>query len=88
MVAYDYVIMNSGYVHIIKQQYVDELREKLRKYNIFTIGRYGGWTYNSMEVAQFNRVQFDAVRSESGLNRFIMAPIKWIVAIANTVLLS
>lgn len=49
MVAYDYVIMNPGYVHIIKQQYVDELREKLRKYNIFTLGRYGGWTYNSME---------------------------------------
>ena len=49
MVAYDYVIMNPGYVHIIKQQYVDELREKLKKYNIFTLGRYGGWTYNSME---------------------------------------
>lgn len=49
VIAYDYVIMNPGYVHIKNQQYVDELREKLRKYNIFTLGRYGGWTYNSME---------------------------------------
>ena len=26
----------------------------------------------------FNRVQFEAVRSEAGLNRFIMTPTKWI----------
>ena len=26
----------------------------------------------------FNRVQFEAVRSEAGLNRFVMTPTKWI----------
>lgn len=26
----------------------------------------------------FNRVQFDAVKSEAGLNRFVMTPTKWI----------
>ena len=26
----------------------------------------------------FNRVQFGAVRSEAGLNRFVMIPTKWI----------
>ena len=49
VVAYDYVIMDPAYVHIVNQQYIDELREKLKENNIFTVGRYGGWTYNSME---------------------------------------
>ncbi len=26
----------------------------------------------------FNRVQFEAVRSEAGLSRFVMTPTKWI----------
>ena len=26
----------------------------------------------------FNRVQFEAVRNEAGLNRFVMTPTKWI----------
>ena len=26
----------------------------------------------------FNRVQFEAVKNEAGLNRFVMTPIKWI----------
>lgn len=41
--------MDPAYVHIVNQQYIDELREKLKENNIFTVGRYGGWTYNSME---------------------------------------
>ena len=49
VVAYDYVIMDPAYVHIVNQQYIDELRKKLKENNIFTVGRYGGWTYNSME---------------------------------------
>ena len=28
--------------------------------------------------SDFNRVQFEAVRSETGLNRFVMTPTKWI----------
>ncbi len=26
----------------------------------------------------FNRVQFEAVKNEAGLNRFVMTPTKWI----------
>ena len=28
--------------------------------------------------SDFNRVQFEAIRSEAGLNRFVMTPTKWI----------
>ena len=31
-----------------------------------------------MRNPDFNRVQFEAVRSEAGLNRFVMTPTKWI----------
>ena len=30
------------------------------------------------KAPDFNRVQFEAVRSEAGLNRFVMTPTKWI----------
>lgn len=29
-------------------------------------------------ITDYNRVQFEAVRSETGLNRFVMTPTKWI----------
>lgn len=31
-----------------------------------------------MHNPEFNRVQFEAVKSEAGLNRFVMTPSKWI----------
>lgn len=34
-------------------------------------------TFDSF-LNDFNRVQFEAVRSEAGLNRFVMTPTKWI----------
>ena len=37
------------------------------------------WIIGSFCVnSDFNRVQFEAVRSEAGLNRFVMTPTKWI----------
>lgn len=45
------IIMDPAYVHIntetIKE--IDELKEKLSNNNIYSIGRYGAWIYNSME---------------------------------------
>ena len=32
----------------------------------------------SLHNPNFNRVQFDTFRIESGLNRFVMTPSKWI----------
>ncbi|MGN0437155.1 MAG: KilA-N domain-containing protein [Lachnospiraceae bacterium] len=41
-----------------------------------TIEFLGIW--EMLSNSNFNRVQFEAVRSEAGLNRFVMTPTKWI----------
>ena len=41
-----------------------------------TIEFLGVW--ESLHNPEFNRVQFEAVKSEAGLNRFVMTPSKWI----------
>ncbi|MCR5012639.1 MAG: KilA-N domain-containing protein [Lachnospiraceae bacterium] len=34
--------------------------------------------WESLHNPEFNHVQFEAVKSEAGLNRFVMTPSKWI----------
>ena len=48
---YVFIIMDPAYVHINTEttKENDELKEKLSNNNIYTIGRYGAWIYNSME---------------------------------------
>ena len=41
-----------------------------------TIEFLGVW--ESLQNPNFNRVQFEAVKNEAGLNRFVMTPTKWI----------
>ena len=41
-----------------------------------TVEFLGVW--ESSHNPEFNRVQFEAVKSEAGLNRFVMTPSKWI----------
>ncbi len=41
-----------------------------------TVEFLGVW--ESLHNPEFNRVQFEAVKSEAGLNRFVMTPSKWI----------
>lgn len=45
------IIMDPAYVHINTEttKEIDELKEKLLNNNIYSIGRYGAWIYNSME---------------------------------------
>ncbi len=45
------VLMDPAYVHIAtaEQNEVEGVRAELEKYNIYMLGRYGRWTYNSME---------------------------------------
>ena len=51
IVAYNHVIMDPAYVHINSdtQKKLDLLLADLYKKNFYTLGRYGKWTYNSME---------------------------------------
>ena len=44
--------------------------------NRSTVEFLGVW--ESLHNPEFNRVQFEAVKSEAGLNRFVMTPSKWI----------
>lgn len=44
--------------------------------NRSTIEFLGIW--EELHNPDFNRVQFEAVKNETGLNRFVMTPIKWI----------
>ena len=41
-----------------------------------TIEFLGVW--EELHNPDFNRVQFEAVKNEAGLNRFVMTPTKWI----------
>lgn len=51
LVSYSTIIMDPAYVHINTEttKEIDELKEELKQENIYTIGRYGAWIYNSME---------------------------------------
>ena len=53
VVAYNSVIINPAYVHVSTrgQKYVKETREYLMNMGIYSVGRYGAWTYCSMEDA-------------------------------------
>ena len=45
------LIMSPAYVHISTREskLVDEMLAELEKDNIYSLGRYGRWTYNCME---------------------------------------
>lgn len=49
LVDYEPIIMNPAYVHIKDIKEIETLREKLQQQDIYTLGRYGAWTYCSME---------------------------------------
>ena len=49
--CYNFLIMDPAYVHINKKnnEEIQVLKNELEKNNVFSIGRYGAWTYCSME---------------------------------------
>lgn len=51
LVDYSTIIMDPAYVHINSStaKKIDILKNKIKKYGVYTIGRYGAWIYNSME---------------------------------------
>lgn len=51
LISYNFVIMDPAYVHISKRSIADvaEKKKTLEKMDIYSIGRYGSWTYCSIE---------------------------------------
>lgn len=51
LVAYNHILMDPAYVHINgkTKEKIDKRLEELAQHNFYTLGRYGKWTYNSME---------------------------------------
>ena len=53
LMSYSVILMDPAYVHIKTDTNteVEKWKEKMNLNNLFSIGRYGGWTYCSMEDA-------------------------------------
>lgn len=58
LIAYSAVIINPAYVHITTKsiEKVDSLRKVLEEKAAYTIGRYGSWTYCSIEDCMVDAV--------------------------------
>lgn len=70
----DYISLTD----IAKYKNPDEPRFAIQNWmrNRNTIEYLGAW--ETISNPDFNRVQFEAVKTEAGLNRFVMTPTKWI----------
>lgn len=53
LVKYESIIMDPAYVHIdtLHDKLVKEIINDLETKNVYSVGRYGNWTYSSMEDA-------------------------------------
>ncbi len=51
LVSHHHVVLDPAYVHITTESVraVDDLRKKLAARGVYSVGRYGGWTYCSIE---------------------------------------
>ena len=51
VIDHETIIMNPAYVHVSAEatQYVAQMKEYLAQQDIYSIGRYGSWTYCSIE---------------------------------------
>ena len=51
LVAWHSVVMDPAYVHITRQSLVEtsRVRDVLKASDVYSVGRYGGWTYCSIE---------------------------------------
>lgn len=51
LLDYEAILMNPAYVHITQnsESIVSEIKQKLKDLSVYSIGRYGSWTYCSIE---------------------------------------
>jgi len=59
VVSYQLLVMNPAYVHISKKgkEFVDYKTEELKSKSVYTLGRYGRWTYCSMEDCYISAIE-------------------------------
>ena len=73
LIEYSTIIMNPAYVHINNEHNVKikEIMTNLNKNNIYSIGRYGAWTYCSMEDSMIDAIKLSKKFLERGENNDI-----------------
>lgn len=71
VVSYNSIIINPAYVHISTkgQQYVNEMKENLNTMGIYSVGRYGSWTYCSMEDSMLEAGKVAQILNQNHLIR-------------------
>jgi protoporphyrinogen oxidase len=59
LTAYESLLINPGYVHITSEsnELVHHIMKELSMNNVFGIGRYGSWTYCSMEDCMLQAIE-------------------------------
>lgn len=69
VVSYQSLVMNPAYVHVSEKgkTYFEKETQKLNEKSVYTLGRYGGWTYCSMEDCYI-----DAINLANKLNQVVL----------------
>ena len=59
VVSYQTLVMNPAYVHVSDKgkKFFNEKMDVLKEKSVYTLGRYGGWTYCSMEDCYMNAIE-------------------------------
>lgn len=69
LISHCALLINPGYVHITKRsiEKVSMLREELVKHGVYTIGRYGKWTYCSIEDCMVDAMKLAEQREKKNV---------------------
>lgn len=72
LIDHEFIVMNPAYVHINAQSsdFTWRIKEKLRKKGVYSAGRYGSWTYCSIEdnIKEGYKITDDIIRQNSDRN--------------------
>ena len=56
--AYNCLVIEPAYVHITSEskEYVERIKKNLESMDVYLVGRYGNWTYCSIEDCMFQAI--------------------------------